>query len=124
MLNLDKDAVFCDFVQYYGRSPEAFCLSEAAILAYGLPDDSRIKRRLIGSKVSQEVLLLAMVVDRLSMLIYMQTKDAKHHRNKPKQLTELLTQSDEHDEKEKTFVTAEDFEAARNKALDALKGGK
>lgn len=79
-------------------------------LFIGLRADSRIKMKMTGTKVPSDILLLASAVDRLSMLVYAQTKDAQKNINKPKLLVPVLLGEQE---KIKGFVTGNAFEEAR-----------
>ena len=63
----------------------------AGALLSGLPEDSRIMREASGRSVSFETLLLSVIADRLGLLVWMQTKDAKNGTNKPESIYEALT---------------------------------
>lgn len=69
---------------------EALPAKTLAALAAGLPDDCRVKRRLSGARVNDTTLLLAMIVDRLSQLVWLNTEDARLGRNRPESLTQRL----------------------------------
>ena len=92
-----------------------------ATLVFGLRDNSRVKLNLAKVHVSADTLLLAAAVDRLSLLVWAQTKDAQRHRNPPKSFVEELT-ADAVEKKQKhlTFSSGEEFEAARAKILQNL----
>lgn len=97
-------------------------LELAATLAAGLRDDSRVKLAASGHKVDTETLILASAVDRLSTLVWFQTKDGEKGRNRPTSLVELLTAS----EKKKdtvVFASPEAFEAERTRILEQIKEG-
>lgn len=72
-------------------------------------------RKAAGAKLTTEETLLAAAVDRLSILTWQNTEDARHGRNRPKSILSELNRKDE--EKAVTFSTAEEFEAARNAIL-------
>ena len=91
-------------------------LKTAAALAYGLPDDSRSKRAISKQPAELKILLLAAICDRLSILIWQNTKDAQRGKNKPTMLLDLFTQ-DKAKDKLQTFASGADFEAARAKLL-------
>lgn len=83
----------------------------AATLAAGLREDSRIKMSMSGAKVSNEIWLLASAVDRLSVMIWQQTKDGMKGRNRPELITERLMAIDKESDI-MTFNSGADFEAA------------
>lgn len=70
----------------------ALPLSTAAALAAGLPEDSRCMRRLTGQAVPAQTLMLAQIIDNLRWLVWAQTEDARHGRNRPDSLVEKLTE--------------------------------
>lgn len=72
-----------------------------------------------GTRVPDNILLLAHAVDRLSLLVWQQTKDGQHNRNRPDSIAEMLLYGD----KSKTkvgmaFNSPEEFWAYRNKLLE------
>ena len=92
MYAVDPDALLCDMAQTYGVFGfESLPASTLAVLAAGLPEDCRVKRRLSGAKVDDLTLLLSMIVDRLGQLVWLHTEDARHGRNRPESLVEKLT---------------------------------
>ena len=70
MIDLDEDALICDFAEtYHIYDYRSLPASMAATLAVGLRDDSRIKRKIIqeesGLRVSSTELLLSILIDRV-----------------------------------------------------------
>lgn len=111
MIALDEDALICDFAETYRvLDYEQLPVVRAATLAAGLRDDSRIKLKINGLKVSVETLLLARIADSSAINVYAKTKDAKTGKNPPKSMVSILMGTDATDEVEK-FETAEDFKA-------------
>ena len=93
-----------------------------ATLVLGLRDDSRVKMAMSKARVSTDTLLLAAAVDRLSLMVYANTKDAQHKRNAPKSIVDALTAPKEQRKKTHlTFSSVEEFESARAKLLENLK---
>lgn len=94
-------------------------LRTAAVLASGLPEDSRCFRRLNGQKLTAEQILQFAMLDELRLLVWMQTKDAGKGRHRPESLLQKVM-----DGKPKTkvrgFRTAEDFEAQRKKIVKGI----
>lgn len=111
-----RDELECDFAEFYHvLNFEALPLRKVATLSFGLPQNSRTMRKAAGAKLTTEETLLAAAVDRLSILTWQNTEDARHGRNRPKSILSELNKKDE--EKAVTFSTAEEFEAARNAIL-------
>lgn len=119
MLSTDADALTCDMAETYGvldwrRLP----LPLAAALAAGLRDDSRIRMKMSGAKVSPEVMLMALVVDKLSLLVWQNTEDARHGRGCPPSVFRLLLGIDDGKSGSVTgYNTPEDYEAAKARIL-------
>ena len=87
-----------------------------ATLAAGLREDSRSAMSLNGMRVTPRDLLIAAAVDRLSLLVWTKTKDAKKGRKRPKSIVEAITKEEK---KEYTsFASPDDFEKARRKILN------
>lgn len=82
-----------------------------AVLVTGLPDDSRIKKKIVNRKLTIEQMMLAGLVDRVSLLLWQRTKDGVEGRNRPKSVLEALegqnTQVYQH------FDSIEEFERKR-----------
>lgn len=115
MLAYDRDALICDLAETYHildyRSVPVEVLS---VLAAGLRDDSRIKLKMSGLKISLDRLLMARMVDSLALLVWSKTEDSTKGRNKPKSITEVLTVEPK-EETVKTYSTPEEFESAWKK---------
>lgn len=117
MLATDEDAVICDIAQYYNvYDLYSLPIEILATLSAGLPADSRIMRKLTGSKVSLQEELLAAILDDFNLHLYSYTKDAKSGRNKPKSIVEQLSNSKHQTNNNvKTFSSIEAFETAKKK---------
>ena len=71
-----------------------------------------------GSKVEPIYLMLASAIDRLSLLVWANTEDARKGKNKPQMLVELLTEEKAESKGEyHKFSSGEEFERMRNKIL-------
>ena len=127
MINLDEDALVCDLAETYQiYDYKQLPLNQVAVFAYGLRDDSRIKQIMSDQMVPLETTLLANIVDRLSISLWLQTKDGQKGVNRPTSIAELLTKNhkEERDERDYlVFESGEDFENYR-KALLAKTGGE
>lgn len=117
MLATDEDALTCDFAEYYhvydlqGLSPQY-----AAILAYGLREDSRIMLAMTDQKIRTDTQLFATMVDSLRWLCWSKTKDGAKGRNRPESILETMLNGP----KKKDIIgfrTPEDFEKARMKLI-------
>ena len=127
MINLDEDALVCDLAETYQiYDYKQLPLTQVAVFAYGLRDDSRIKQIMSNQIVPLETTLLASIVDRLSLSLWLQTKDGQKGVNRPASIADQLIKRDksENDEKDYlVFESGEDFENYR-KALLAKTGGE
>lgn len=115
MIKFDENALICDLAETYQiYNYRQLPPSTVAIFAIGLRDNSRIKIKLSGSKVSPEILLLAGIVDRLSLILWTKTKDAEKGWNRPKSiLDELYNKESE----VSAFTSGKEFEAERNRLI-------
>lgn len=117
MIDLDEDAVICDLAETYhvldyrGLSPRL-----VAVLCIGLSDDSRIKKKLSNRNLSLEELLLAALVDRISLLVWANTKDAQKGINKPKSIVHLFERQNETKDYQ-GFDSIEEYEKKRAELL-------
>lgn len=127
MISIDEDALVCDLAETYQiYDYKQLPLNEVAVFAYGLRDDSRIKQIMSNQIVPLETTLLASIVDRLSLSLWLQTKDGQKGVNRPASIADQLIKRDksENDGKDYlVFESGEDFENYR-KALLAKTGGE
>lgn len=125
MIDLDEDALICDLAETYQvYDYKQLPLSTVAVFAYGLKDDSRIKQLLSDQIAPVERLLLASMVDRLSMLLWIQSKDGQKGVNRPTSLTDFFIKKEKEDTREfMNFESPEDYEAYR-KQLFSGNGGE
>ena len=115
MLRRDPDALTCDLAQWYGvLDYRALPAATVATLACGLPPESRIMRALSGQRADLRDMLLAAIADRLSILVWFQTKDGQKGRRRPKSLVDLLTDEEPRNSSGdvEAFDSIEAFEAA------------
>lgn len=120
MLGADEDALICDFAEtYHVMDWRALPVRLAATLAAGLPETSRIRRKMAGVKTSASLLLQAAMVDRLSLLVWMQTRDGQKNRRRPRSVAEMLTGEEKH-----STVQAFDSEEEFWEAVRAADEGK
>ncbi len=112
-----KDALICDFAQYYHLySFDAVSIETAAILACGLPQESRTIRKLTGQRFSTEIILQIGVLDAIKSLEYAYVSaHSKRKLQKPQSLMKMMNRQDENDIK--SFRSGEDFERERERLL-------
>lgn len=123
MVRNAEDSLICDLAEtYHIFSMRNYPARMIATLAAGLRADSRTFMKLSGQKCPQEILLIAAAVDRLSLLVYAQTKDAKTGRNRPQSLVDRLTK--ETKEKVTGFSSPDAFEKRRAQILKEIRNGK
>ena len=117
MIAEDENALICDLAEtYHIYDYRSLPLQRVAILSAGLREDSRIKMKISGVKYPLEIMLIGAVVDRLSVLAWMQTKSGAKGINRPKPiLGELLEEEDGRDIE--VFDTPEEFERRRLELL-------
>lgn len=122
MISIDHDALVCDLAQYYHvYELRKLPLETVAILACGLPRESRIIRILSGSNVDMQTLMSACILDYLAILVWFQTKDGHQNRNRPKSYVQILMGKEDEKKEEKEFRSPEDFEAERKKIAKRIK---
>lgn len=121
MIASDEDAVICDLAEAYGiYDIYAMDLVLVARLVFGLRDNSRIKQKIKNEKITREEMLLAVIADRLGLLLWFNSEDGAKRRNRPKSLLEALT--DEPTEitinnGAEVFRTGEDFKQRYNSII-------
>lgn len=121
MIKTDENALICDLAETYQiYNYRELPPSQVAIFCIGLRDDSRIKMKLSGAKVSPNILLLSGIIDRLNLLLWTKTKDAEKGLNKPKSILDELYNKESD---VSAFTSGEDFERERNKLIQQAEGG-
>lgn len=112
MLSADRDALICDLAEVYGIFDyRALPVHLLATLAAGLREDSRIMRKLSGMKISRMEQLMAAAVDRLSLLLWLNTEDGRRGENRPVSVLDVLLGEEPEEKPVEGFDTAEEFEA-------------
>ena len=91
MLANHEAELICDLAEtYHVYDWRALPCRTVATLACGLREDSRAVKAITGAKHPTETMLLAAAVDRLSYLVWMQTKDGQKNKHRPKSIVEEL----------------------------------
>lgn len=126
MIATDEEALICDFAQQYHITnmwelpPET-----AAVLAKGLDRDSRIMRRMAGSDLTLQEMLLAAGVDALNLILWTKTKDAEKGRKRPKSVLMEMTKEEKEEKKDNgilAFDTPEEWMKAYREARERING--
>ena len=118
MIKVDENALICDLAEtYHIFDYRQLPPSKVAIFCIGLRDDSRIKMKLSGSKVSPNILLLSGIIDRLNLLLWTKTKDAEKGWNRPKS---ILDQLYDKESEVSAFASGEDFEKERQRIITQM----
>ena len=96
MIKTDEDALICDLAETYQiydyKSLPAYMV---ATFSVGLRENSRIKMKLSNQKVPFGELLLSMISDELTRLIWMKTEDGAKGINPPKSIVSLILNNGE-----------------------------
>lgn len=117
VINECEEEVICDLAETYHilitdwqRLPEGITPSLLATLVIGLGNDSRVKRKLSNGKLSLEEMLLAVIADRLGVLVWQPTRDGHKGRNQPKSIYKALTEEKKKKDELTIFDSSDDFE--------------
>lgn len=122
MLEVDEDAVICDLAETYGvLDCEALPITLVATLADGLPDSSRIMRKLSGAAYTFEETALAAILDAVNLLAWLKTEDARSGTNRPPSVIEAMKVAATPPDS-LTFSNGEEFMKEREKYLE--RGGE
>lgn len=117
MISEDEEALVCDLAETYQiYDYKQLPPTRVAVFSLGLRENSRIKMKLSGQTVPFDIMLLAGIADRLSTLVWFQTKDGQKGINRPIMLTNLLTNKEQYNDV-KAFHSGEEFDKARKQLL-------
>ena len=123
MITVGEDELICDLAETYGiYEYRAHSPLYIGTLAAGLRDDSRIKMKVSGERLSISQLLAAMTVDKLANLVWMQSKDGVKGRNRPVSVVEQLRGSASKPSEIHGFDSPEEFQKAWQKTGGDLNG--
>lgn len=125
MVSVDENALICDFAEtYHIYDWRSLDVKYASTLASGLRNNSRIKMKMSGIEYPLDTLFLASAVDRLSYLVWANTKDGQKGKNRPKSVYEILCGDNTKKENAyKTFNTFDDFIKYRKNILERTNNG-
>ncbi len=123
MIAKDEEALICDLAEtYHIYDYKRLPADQVAVFSVGLEEDSRIRKSMEGRNISNSNLIQAAILDRLSILVWMKTKDGQKGINKPQMMVNLLTEKPK-ESNELSFETSEEFENAKRQLLAKLEGG-
>nr|DAM77071.1 MAG TPA: protein of unknown function (DUF5361) [Caudoviricetes sp.] len=125
MIKLDEDALICDLAETYNiYDYKQLPLLKVAVFSYGLIDDSRIKKLMSDQIVSLDTLLLSLMVDKLSLSLWLQTKDGQKGINQPKSIaSQFIHREDKEEDRDYlVFQSGEEFERCYKERLASLGG--
>lgn len=116
----DRDALICDMAEYYHvLDIDSIPVGTLAALANGLPGKSRSVSAITGCEFPADYELLAIIADRLGMLMWMFSEDGRKNINRPESVIRM--NDEQKDGQVESFSDGEDFIAAREQLLK--KGG-
>lgn len=120
MIATDKTALICDLAEtYHIFDYTKLPVMQVAVLAVGLRDTSRIKMKMNNMRHSLDTMLLAALVDRMSLLLWAKTQDGINGFNRPKSVFEQLIGEETH-----TDIVAFESPEAFEKEWKRKGGGK
>nr|DAH63525.1 MAG TPA: protein of unknown function (DUF5361) [Caudoviricetes sp.] len=117
MIATDEDSLICDLAQYYHVFDyRSMTVEFVATLAAGLPEDSRIMRKILKCNVSKSELMLAAIYDDLNTYLYSMTSNARHGINRPVSIAEKWLNITEQKEN-MAFDSVNSYEKAKQRIL-------
>lgn len=123
MISLDEDAMVCDLAEtYHILNYRALPPKLVGVLVCGLRDDSRIKMKISNMSVEIDVLLHALIADKLSVLIWQNTEDGRKGRNFPKPIYEKLLNPQKEESNNMAFSSGADFDEYRKALIGNTNG--
>ena len=110
MMNNYPDELLCDFAETYGIfNIKSVPARLAATLAVGLRDESRVKRKASGTKVSDNTILLACIADCLRWIRWTMTEDATKGINYPESILDYYLGRQKPEPDYEIFDTPDEF---------------
>lgn len=112
--------MICDLAQYYNiYNYEQLAFNKLAVFVFGLPENSRLMKKLAGLKVDLNTVIITGIFDRLSLLLYSiaGSKESK----KPEALTDsLLGKKKTKERRPNGYVSGKEFEKRRQEILKRI----
>ena len=121
MIATDEDSLICDLAQYYHVFDyRSMTVESVATLAAGLPEDSRIMRKLYNQNISKSELMLAAIYDDFNYFLYSLTPDGKKGIGKPVSIVEKWMNINDDEQQIMAFDSVNSYEKTKERIL----GGK
>ena len=118
MISIGESELMCDLAETYGiYNYRSLPPKTVATFAMGLREDARIMMKITKRTLKLETMLLAGILDRLSLLVWQNTEDGQKGENKPESMLMKLMGMDEDENEVAGFNTAEEFEKKRRQLL-------
>lgn len=114
MISIGEDALKCDLAETYhvyvvDWEHPPYPISYLADLANGLGNNSRVRRKMANMTLTLEETLQAVILDKINILIWQNTKDGMKGRNMPESIYKKLEGLDEKKEELEKFDSEEAF---------------
>lgn len=123
MISANEDALICDLAEVYGIFEyRALPVPLLATLSVGLGEKSRIKKYMSEEKTDKKTMLLAAIVDRLSLLVWLQTEDGKNGTNRPESVLNAILGIVPEESQVEGYETGEEFEQAWERTTGVAHG--
>lgn len=121
MIRLDKDSLECDLAEtYHIYNMYELPLKKVALFSYGLRENSRIKMKMNSIDYPFEHIMMAGILDKLSLLLWSMAGDP-HKNKKPESiLSKLLGMTETTNKDFAVFESAEEFERKRQAVLNKI----
>lgn len=111
-----EDELICDLAETYGiYNYKELSPMLVATLTIGLRDESRVKMKISGQRITMDQMLMALIVDDLNLLLW----SRKRKRGKrPPSLYKKLTEPKKEKDELRAFESPEDYERWRKATID------
>lgn len=120
MIKNDEDELICDLAETYGiYDYRSLPPRTVATLTVGLREDSRVRAKRNGWIIPPDWVVRLGIFDLLKWIQWSKTKDGSRNRNLPDSWLEKSLHPVE-EEKELSFESKEEFEAARKRMLEEM----
>lgn len=112
-MELDEDAVICDFAEtYHIYDLYQYPCQYIATLAAGLRDNSRIRMKQKGLRITPELFALSLAADRINTMWWWKTEDGHNGVNPPGSLLKYFSgETKAESNRVRTYQSGDDFRA-------------
>lgn len=118
MIATDEDSLICDLAQYYHVFDyRSMTVESVATLSAGLPEDSRIMRKMSNQNISKTELVLAAIYDDFNYFLYSLTPDGKKGIGKPVSIVEKWMNINDDEQQIMAFDSVNSYEKAKQRIL-------